>query len=94
MLIEDKISWTAVTAIVVFSLTQIFSLVSAIMKRYLERKHLKVAIHAELNQIVNQSGEASCTANFDKFVDHCTIERLNAYALPLYTSRLFDSFAE
>ena len=94
MLIEKTVSWTAVAAIVVFSLTQIVSLISAMMKMYRERQHLKTAIYAELNQIVTQSGEASCTSNFNEFVDRCTIERLNAYALPLYNSRLFDSFAE
>jgi hypothetical protein len=94
MLIEKTISWTAVAAIVVFSLTQLVSLISAIVKRRRERQHLKTAIYAELNQIVAQSGEASSTRNFNDFVDRCTIERLNAYALPLYNSRLFDSFAE
>lgn len=94
MHVEQTISWTAVAAITVFTLTQIVALISKAVETYREIKHIKLAIRAELTQILVQSGEASSTDRFDAFVDACSIERLNAYAIPLYKSRLFEANIE
>lgn len=94
MHVEQTISWTAVVAIIIFSFTQMTAFASKALENYLKTKHLKVAIRAELSQILTQSGEASSTDRFDQFVNAYSIDKINAYAIPLYKSRLFEANVE
>ena len=48
MHVEQTISWTAVVAIIVFTLTQIVSFFAKTLEVYREKKHLKTALRAEL----------------------------------------------
>lgn len=91
MHVEQTISWTAIAAIIVFSLTQFSTLLSKILEVRRQQRHLAKAIHAELQQLILQSGEGSSVARFNQFVDRCSIQILNSYAVPLYSSSLLDS---
>jgi hypothetical protein len=94
MHIEQTISWTAIAAIIVFSVTQLFAVLSRILEIRRAKRHLAKAICAELKCVICQSGEASSIDGFNQFVDQCSVEVLNAYAVPLYKSDLLNASVE
>lgn len=94
MHIEQTISWTAVAAIIVFGLGQLSTILYRVLEARRERMHFAEAICADLNRVISLSGEASSVDRFNSFVDKCSIDILNSYAIPLYKAPPLDANVE
>jgi hypothetical protein len=94
MTLDPAISWTALVAASIFVLTQVFKVLEGILERRQDRRKPARAILSEIESITSMGGEAADPDGFDEFIDGCSVQEINAFAMPTYKSVFYQSYAE